>query len=333
MRQVTDKQAESQRPDAIAIVGATASGKTATSLELSFLLGLHNDFAFPVEIISADSRQIYRYLTIGTAKPSREDLETVPHHFIDCKNPDERFSAGDFGTEAAETLLTIRQRGKLPVIVGGAGLYVQALCDGFFEEAVEVSDDAAYSQAIERERLALQTEFETQGIAPLFAELEKVDPASAKKYTDMNPRRIIRALEYYRATGVPLSEAHTASHVGRSFKTRFFGVHVEREELYIRINARAAAMFADGLLEETSSVLGLGYSPNLNSLNTVGYKEAMAHLRGEITLARAVELTQQNTRRYAKRQMTWFRRDERIEWLSGTPEEIAHSIITRLRQG
>ena len=328
-----NKHVESQRPDAIAIVGATASGKTATSLELSFLLGLHNDFAFPVEIISADSRQIYRYLTIGTAKPSREDLETVPHHFIDCKNPDERCSAGDFGTEAAETVLTIRQRGKLPVIVGGAGLYVQALCDGFFEEASEVNDDAAYNEIIEKERFALQAEFETQGIVQLFAELEKVDPASAKKYTDMNPRRIIRALEYYRATGVALSEAHTTSHVGRSFKTRFFGVHVEREELYARINARAAAMFTDGLLEEMASVLALGYSPDLNSLNTVGYKEARSHLRGEITLERAVELTQQNTRRYAKRQMTWFRRDNRIEWLSGTPEEIAHSIITRLRRG
>lgn len=324
---------ERKRPDAIAIVGATASGKTATSLELSFLLGLHNDFAFPVEIISADSRQIYRHLTIGTAKPAAEDMRSVPHHFIDCKNPDERFSAGDFGTEASQTLADVRDCGKLPVIVGGAGLYVQALCDGFFEEAPEASVDALHKEALEKERLALQAEFEAQGIAGLAEELKRVDPASARKYDDMNPRRIIRALEYYRATGVSLSEAHQTSHVGRSFTTRFFGVHVEREELYARINARAAAMFASGLLEETAQVLALGYSPALNALNTVGYKEAMAHLRGEISLKQAIELTQQNTRRYAKRQMTWFRRDERIEWLRGAPEEIAHSIITQLRRG
>lgn len=323
----------SQRPDAIAIVGATASGKTATSLELAFLLGLHNDFAFPIEIISADSRQVYRYLTIGTAKPSAEDLRVAPHHFINEKNPDERFSAGDFGEEAVKRLIEIRQRGKLPVIVGGAGLYVQALTDGFFDETAGVSNGADYEAALQQERKRLQAEYETRGIEPLVAELFQRDSASAEKYSDRNPRRILRALEYSRVTGESFSNAHKISHVGREFSTRFFGVHLEREELYKRINARAQAMFEDGLLEETASVLAMGYSPECNSLNTVGYKEAIAFQRGEISLARAIELTQQNTRHYAKRQLTWFRRDSRIEWLSGSPEEIAHSIITRLRNG
>ncbi|MFY8000931.1 MAG: tRNA (adenosine(37)-N6)-dimethylallyltransferase MiaA [Candidatus Kapaibacteriota bacterium] len=322
-----------KRPDAIAIVGATASGKTATSLELAFLLGLHNDFAFPMEIISADSRQVYRHLTIGTAKPSPSDLSLVPHHFIDEKNPDERFSAGDFGTEAALRLASVRERGKFPVIVGGAGLYVQALTDGFFDEAAGVSNDADYEAAIATERKHLEDELAEYGIERLIEELQRLDPVSAQKYADRNPRRIIRALEYCRTAGKPFSEAHQTSHVERTFATRFFGVHAQREELYKRINARAEAMFTDGLLEETSSVLAMGYAPTLNALNTVGYKESLAHLRGEISLARAIELTQQNTRRYAKRQLTWFRRDTRIEWLSGAPEEIAHQIITLMRGG
>jgi tRNA dimethylallyltransferase len=320
-----------KRPDAIAIVGATASGKTATSLELAFLLGLHNDFAFPIEIISADSRQVYRYLTIGTAKPSKEDLAIVPHHFVDEKNPDERFSAGDFGSEAALRLASIRTRGKLPVIVGGAGLYVQALCDGFFDEYARIGNDESLTSLQQQERERLQEEFEAHGIEPLAEELVRVDAESARKYADRNPRRILRALEYYRLTGEAFSKAHQALHVDRDFTTRFFGVDVPRSELYTRINARAEAMFADGLLEETAAALAMGYAPEVNALNTVGYKEAIAHLRGEISLARAIELAQQNTRRYAKRQLTWFRRDERIEWLSGAPEEIAHSVITRLR--
>ncbi|MCU0424800.1 MAG: tRNA (adenosine(37)-N6)-dimethylallyltransferase MiaA [Candidatus Kapabacteria bacterium] len=337
-----------RRPDAIAIVGATASGKTATSLELALLLGLHNDFAFPIEIISADSRQVYRHLTIGTAKPAEEDLKTAPHHFIDEKNPDERFSAGDFGTEASMRLAEIRGRGKFPVIVGGAGLYVQALTDGFFDESAGANNlgannlganrlgarnDMGFEAAIAQERKRLQQEFEERGIEPLVAELMIRDSDSAEKYTDRNPRRILRALEYSRVTGEPFSKAHKTSHIARDFSTRFFGVHVERDELYKRINTRAKAMFDEGLLEETANVLAMGYSPECNALNTVGYKEAIAHKRGEISLARAIELTQQNTRHYAKRQLTWFRRDERIEWLSGAPEEIAHEIVTRLRNG
>ena len=327
-----------KRPDAIALVGATASGKTASALEFAFSLGLHNDFAFPVEIISADSRQVYRHLSVGTAKPTPEELASAPHHFIDERNPDERFSAGDFGDEASRRLAEIRSRGKLPLIVGGSGLYVQALADGFFDEnaAFEISgasDDEQKNdleQTRRRVREELEQEWAAKGIEALRRELSAVDAASARKYADGNPRRIVRALEFYRIAGTPFSEAHGAFHVERDFTVRFFGVHLERDELYRRINNRAEEMFRRGLVEETEAALAMGYSPEANALNTVGYKEALALLRGEITLQRAVELTHQNTRRYAKRQLTWFRRDERIEWLSGSPEEIAHAMITRL---
>jgi tRNA dimethylallyltransferase len=309
---------------AIAIVGATASGKTATSLELASLLASQG---IECEIISADSRQLYRHLTIGTAKPSQQELARVPHHFIDCKNPDEMCSAGEFGAEAAQILAGIRERGKLPLIVGGAGLYLRALADGFFDETAHIEKGEDYEQRIETLRDLLNTRLETDGYEALYAELQSIDPASASKYAERNPRRIIRALEYYYATGTPLSTAHQTSHVERTFTTQFFGVDVERHELYQRINARAEAMFENGIIEETASVLAMGYAPSVNSLNTVGYKECLSLLRGEMSRDRALELTQQNTRRYAKRQLTWFRRDARICWLAGSPQVIAQEIM------
>jgi tRNA dimethylallyltransferase len=346
-----------QAPSAIAIVGATASGKTATSLELAALLALRG---IECEIISADSRQLYRHLSIGTAKPSQQELARVPHHFIDCKNPDEMCSAGEFGAEAAQILAGIRKRGKLPLIVGGAGLYVRALTDGFFDETADIGDktdiegktegktegnaegntdtdiedkassDEKYEQDIAMLRSRLNTRLETEGYEVLYAELQVLDPVSASKYAERNPRRIIRALEYYYATGTPLSTAHQTSHVGRDFTTQFFGVDVERQELYKRINTRTELMFRDGIIEETASVLSMGYAPTLNALNTVGYKECLALLRGDMSRARALELTQQNTRRYAKRQLTWFRRDTRIRWGGGSPKSRAETIAAEI---
>lgn len=313
--------------DAIAIVGATASGKTATSLELASLLEAKG---VGVEIISADSRQLFRYLTIGTAKPTTEELMRVRHHFIDCRDPDETCSAGEFGTEAAQILAEIRSRGNLPVIVGGSGLYVQALTDGMFDEDAAGETSEEYQATIAQLRSRLQSRLETEGFENLYAELQACDPVSARKYAERNPRRIIRALEYYHATGTPLSIAHQTSHVGRDFSTMFFGVEVERKELYRRINARTEQMFQEGIVEETTHVLALGYAQDCNALNTVGYKECLALLRGEITRERAVGLTAQNTRRYAKRQITWFRRNERILWCSGSPNSIAQIIAAHI---
>jgi tRNA dimethylallyltransferase len=330
-------QAASPIP-AIAIVGATASGKTATSLALVRLLQRQSKFESlfdgiaGAEIISADSRQIYRYLTIGTAKPSADELQEIPHHFVDCKNPDEIYSAGEFGTDAAARIDTLLAQKRFPIIVGGSGLYVQALCEGLFDEAHPVDTSAA--------RIQLEERLENEGISTLYKELRKVDLVLAERYNDMNPRRIVRALEYFYTTGIPLSEAQNTFETIRTFPTLYFGIDVERETLYDRINARTAAMFGinddDGIIAETAQVLALGYKqqPNqlnaLNSLNTVGYKEAIAYLKGELTRQRALELAQQHTRHYAKRQMTWFRRNTHIHWFQGTPEEIAAQILTAL---
>lgn len=302
-----------KKPLAIAIVGATCSGKTHTSIELSRLLN--------VEIISADSRQLYRYLTIGTAKPTREELSVCPHHFIDILNPDEPYSAGTFANQALIIASDIIDRGKLPLIVGGSGLYVSALCEGIFSEE---NDDSILIQ-----RAKLEKRLSAEGKDQLYEELTKIDPISAQKYTDLNPRRIIRALEYYYATGTPLSAAHkNTENRDIPFTTLFFGIEIDRRTLYERINARCIEMWDTGLLDETERVLSMGYSQELNSLNTVGYKETIKFLKGEFTKEQAIEKMQQSTRNYAKRQLTWFRKNKNITWLSGSPFEIAQEICT-----
>lgn len=297
-------------PVIIALVGPTASGKTALAEEIANLL--------PVEIVSADSRQIYRHLTVGTAKPPAALLRDIPHHFVDSINPDETYSAGRFGTEAEAAVWDIIARGKVPLVVGGSGLYVQALCEGFFRD--EHAADAL------PHRQQLETRLETEGIGALYEELMRVDSVSAARYNDKNPRRVLRALEYFYTTGQAFSAAHAALHEQRNFRTLYFALEHEREELYRRINVRTEQMFAEGIIEETRAVLAMGYAPELNSLNTVGYKECMALLRGDLSREEALHFTQQNTRRYAKRQLTWFRRNDAIRWSGGSSKSFAKDI-------
>lgn len=285
-------------PVVIALAGPTASGKTALAGAVAALL--------PVEVISADSRQIYRHLTIGTAKPSADLLRDIPHHFIDIIDPDETYSAGRFATEAAPVVQDILKRGRVPLVVGGSGLYIQALCEGFFREESGID--------VLPHRQHLEARLQSEGADVLYDELQRVDPVSAARYSDRNPRRLLRALEFFYATGRPLSAAHAEQQEQRSFRTLYFAPGHDRQELYRRIDARTVAMFADGIVEETAAVLAMGYTPDLNSLNTVGYKECVALLRGDISREEALRLTQQNTRRYAKRQLTWFRRNETIRW-------------------
>ncbi len=299
----------------IVILGPTASGKTATALELSKLL--------PSEIISADSRQVFRYLNIGTAKPVPEELAAVKHHFIDIVDPDEYYSAGRFGDEASEVANDILNRGKIPVVVGGSGLYIRSLCEGFFEEEDSPQDR-------EDTRQKLEKKLQAQGIGVLYSELEKVDPDSAKTYSDRNPRRIVRALEYFYNYNEPFSRAHKMRKTERDFRVMYFGIDLERQELYRRINARSELMWKTGLIEETKAVLASGYSRDLNSLNTVGYKECIAYLMKEMTEQQAIDKMKQSTRNYAKRQMTWFRKTEGVRWLSGTPAECASAVIPSL---
>ncbi|MFN8358801.1 MAG: tRNA (adenosine(37)-N6)-dimethylallyltransferase MiaA [Candidatus Kapaibacterium sp.] len=301
-------------PIAIALVGATASGKTAVSLALSQYI--------PSEILSADSRQIYRYLDIGTAKPSLDELSACMHHFIDILTPDIPYSAGEFADDAREVMTKLHARDVLPVIVGGSGLYIRALCEGIFQES-ELDTSG--------ERAALDGRLLKEGRDALYDELCRIDPPSALRYSDKNPRRILRALEYYYTTGIPLSQAHALSPLPPiPFTTYYFGINHPRDVLYERINRRCIDMWESGLVDETQHVLDLGYSRDSNSLNTVGYKEAMCFLEGSMSAAEALAAMQQSTRRYAKRQLTWFRKNPAIQWLSGSTGEIAEQIAEQI---
>ena len=285
------------RRTVLVLVGPTASGKTAVSLPLAEQIG--------GEIISADSRQLYRYLDIGTAKPTPEARKRVPHHFIDIRNPDEDYSAGEFGVSGGEEIERILSRGRIPLVVGGSGLYVRSLIDGFFEGPPA---DREYREQLER-RVG------ERGVEELLDELRRVDPEYAGIVDPTKPRRVIRALEVIHVTGRPLSALHREQKREIRFESRQFGLFWKRPVLYDRINRRCSAMLEAGLLGEVECLAAKGYGPVLNALNTVGYAEAFALRRGEITAEEMGVRFAQNSRRYAKRQVTWFTRDPRIRWI------------------
>lgn len=286
-------------PQVLVLVGPTASGKTSVGLRLAHLL--HG------EIISADSRQVYRFMDIGTAKPSKE--ERAVHHFVDELTPDQEFNAGMFGVEGRKRIDEIVARGHTPIVVGGSGLYVQSLIDGFFEGP---GADREY-------RAHLETLVEQGKVQELVQRLSAVDPVSAASADPSKPRRIIRALEVYHLTGRPISALHKEEIADIRISPCLFGLAWDRAVLYERINARCDAMLHDGLLEEIDRLERHGYTADLNALNTVGYAEGFAYRRGEISYDELVRLFRQNSRRYAKRQLTWFRRDTRIRWVPMEP--------------
>jgi tRNA dimethylallyltransferase len=302
------------RKTLIIIAGPTATGKTGASIELA----KHMD----IEIISADSRQIFKYLNIGTAKASKEEQAAVPHHFIDIVEPDELYSAGRFGDEAAQVCAEMFERGKIPCVVGGSGLYIKALVDGLFEEEK--------SPELMKIREDLNLEFNDYGIDPIFDRLIKVDQASANLYADKNPRRIIRAMEYYELNKQPISEAHCVKQTQRYFNPIYFAINYDRDKLYERINLRSELMWDGGLIEETKKVLEMGFERDCNSLNSPGYKEAIEFLDGKLNEKEALDRMKMMTRRYAKRQFTWFRKIENIEWIEGSSEELAEKIVREI---
>ncbi len=295
----------------LVVTGPTASGKTKISLELAKDLN--------IEIISADSRQIFKHINIGTAKPTKDELSIVPHHLIDCLELDEYFSAGMFEKEAEEIISEIFNRGRIPVITGGTGLYIKALCEGIFDDASNEENSNT--------REELQKVLEIEGKEVLYDKLMEIDQEAARKYDDKNPRRVMRALEYYYSKGKKFSEAHNQSIKEKNYKTIYFGVQKPREELYDLINERVLNMWEAGLEKETRNILDMGYSETLNSLQTVGYKETLSYIKGDITKEEAISLIQRNTRRYAKRQMTWFRSMNDIIWI-----EKKEDIIKYLKQ-
>jgi tRNA dimethylallyltransferase len=281
----------------LALVGPTASGKTSLSILLAEKL--------QGEIISADSRQIYRYLTVGTAKPTLEDLQRVRHYFIDILNPDQDYNASEYGQQARSKIGEILEQRKQPILVGGSGLYIRAVIDGLFEGPGRNSEI----------RIQLQEEVHRLGRDILFEKLKKVDPVSAAKMDATKVRRVIRALEIYYTTGKPISNLQSNQSTKPPFEVVQFGLEWERKALYRRIEQRVDEMVKNGLIEEVKGLKAKGYLPGTNALNTVGYKEAFDFIEGRLTKEEMVDLIKKNTRHFAKRQLTWFRADKRIRWI------------------
>ncbi len=284
--------------EVIVIVGPTCSGKTYLSLKIASMLNS--------EIISGDSRQIFKLLNIGTAKPNVDQLKYVKHHFIDELNPDDEFNASIFAEKSEIILENIFKRNKIPIVVGGSGLYIKALLDG-------ISESADSNSEVREDLLELRRRF---GNDYIYEELKKVDKISADKMLPQNWKRVMRAIEVFRVTGKPIWMHHNNQIRYKKFQYRQIGLLWDRKILYQNIETRVDEMIGLGLVEEVQSILKLGYDKKLNSLNTVGYKEIIQYLYGEISIDRTIELIKRNTRRYAKRQMTWFNADKRIEWLS-----------------
>ncbi|MFI5163342.1 MAG: tRNA (adenosine(37)-N6)-dimethylallyltransferase MiaA [Sphingobacteriales bacterium] len=277
----------------IVIAGPTAVGKTAVAIELAKKLN--------TEIISADSRQFYREMAIGTAKPSPEELAQAKHHFIDSHSITESFSVGDFEVQGLALLEDIFKRQDTAILVGGSGLYIKAICEGF--------DKLPSASPEVREKLNL--EFKNDGIAPLQEKLKTVDPVYYNQVDLNNPQRLVRALEVFETTGIPFSSYRRSITNIRPFRTVKIGLNLPRAELYRRINERVDDMVKQGLIEEVRSLLPYRH---LNALNTVGYSELFDYFDGKTDLVSAIELIKQNTRRFAKRQLTWFRKNKDIKW-------------------
>ncbi len=284
-----------KKKNVLVLVGPTCSGKST----VGFLIAKE----IKGEIISADSRQIYKYLDIGTAKPPVQERKKIKHHFIDELLPEHDFNAGEFSNQARERIDTIFNAGKQPIVVGGSGLYIQAFIDGFFEGPSADKDV----------REKIYEELHKKGKEGLLEELRKVDPLSASRMLPSNLHRIIRALEVYKVTGTPISELQKIN-ISPNFHSVLVGLQWDRSKLYERINERVDWMLNSGLLNEVKSLVEKGYSTKITSLRTVGYQEVFQFFEGKISYVDMVELIKRNSRRYAKRQLTWFRRDGRIKW-------------------
>lgn len=300
------------------LAGPTAVGKSELALSLAQRIG--------GEIVSADSMQVYRLMDIGTAKPTPAERALVPHHLIDLVYPDEPFSAARYAEEFAKVAAEVAGRGRLPIVVGGTGLYIRAAVRPF------LFPDAGARPELRAGLARLAEEISPQA---LHLRLAEVDPEAAERIHPNDLRRIIRALEVYEATGRPISAWQRLFVQRRPYETVFVCLTRERGELYRRIEARAEKMIAAGLVEEVKSLLAAGYGRELPPMQGLGYREICSYLHGECTLAEAVEIMKKRTRHYAKRQLTWFRREPVELWLDLTlsPEEEARAQILRLLAG
>ena len=303
---------ESPNPKIIVLAGPTAAGKTALGIALARSLD--------AEIISADSRQVYRRLDIGTAKPDAAQLRAVPHHGIDICDPPDTYTAGRFFRDAGEWMREIGGRGKRVLVVGGSGIYIRALTDGIFE-GPEASNEL---------RAELESRIRREGLPALVEQLRHLDPATAAGIDARNPVRVIRALEVCLLTGRPYSALRVERMPELPYDTVMFGLRLERNALHGRIERRVDAMIEAGLVDEVRDLLADGADPSWTSLNTVGYKEIIGYLTGSSSLDDSIEAIKRSTRQYARRQMTWFRKEARLRWIDVAEtiaeEEIAHVI-------
>jgi len=290
----------------VVILGPTASGKTRLGTALAA--------RFHGEIISCDALQVYRFMDIGTAKATPAEREKVPHHMLDLQDPGENFSAGEYQRTARQYLDAVREQGRLPFVVGGTGFYLRALIDGLFEGPGR-SDDL---------RARMRRIIESRGPGSLYRALRRIDPQTAARITPADSARIIRAYEVYLLTGRPMSWWQGRPRDAlRGYRWLRLGIETPRPLLYDRINTRVADMFDKGFIEEVRGLLGR-FPRDCQALKAIGYREVVAYLEGELSLEQAIEQTQQESRHYAKRQMTWFRSDSRVIWLDGAldPETL-----------
>jgi len=286
------------KPNVIVICGPTATGKTAAAIELATI--------FNGEIIGADSMQIYRFMDIGTAKPTLQEQEAIPHYMIDIVDPDRHFDARQYAEMAHKKVLKRISRNIIPFVVGGTGLYIKALVHGLFE-----AEPANYDI-----RKSLKAEVLSRGIDFLYHRLDRHDPEAAARIHPNDTYRIIRALEIFELTGKSLSEHHREhGFEDAPYRVLKIGLNFDREHLYNRINRRVDAMIAAGFIDEVQMLRDRGYAPDLKSMQSIGYRHINDFIGGDLSLDEALRTLQRDTRRYAKRQLTWFKADTNVKWL------------------
>ncbi|WP_404358825.1 tRNA (adenosine(37)-N6)-dimethylallyltransferase MiaA [Cytobacillus firmus] len=298
----------SEKEKLAVLIGPTAVGKT----KLSILLAKR----FNAEIISGDSMQIYKRMDIGTAKIKEEEMEGIPHHLIDIKNPEESFSAAEFQELVRSKITEITSRGKLPIIVGGTGLYIQSVIYDY-----QFSD----APSDEEFRKILEERADREGNNVIYEELLEIDPGSAEKIHPNNIRRVIRALEIYHCTGKTMSQYQEKQNPELLYDIALIGLTMDRETLYDRINQRVDIMMQEGLLEEVRSLYDNGLM-DCQSIQAIGYKELYDYFNGRVSFEDAVENLKQNSRRYAKRQLTWFRNKMNVEWFDMSDSVDPHEF-------
>ncbi|MCA1023146.1 tRNA (adenosine(37)-N6)-dimethylallyltransferase MiaA [Halobacillus litoralis] len=298
------------KPIVAAVVGPTAVGKTKLGVQLAQ--------KFNGEVISGDSMQIYRTMDIGTAKVTEEEMQGVPHHMIDIKDPQQDFSAAEFQKRVQSLIYEIHERGKLPVLVGGTGLYIQATLFNF--EFTEEKKDETIMKRLEEEAAV-------HGPVYMYERLERLDPDQAAKVHPNNSRRVLRALEIYETTGKKMSEQEAAESSDSPFTPFLIGLEMDRERLYERINTRVDQMMEEGLLDEVHRLYQAGLK-DAQSMKAIGYKELIPYLEGDVDLQEAVDLLKRNSRRYAKRQYTYFKNKLDVHWYEVTPENYEHKFQT-----